>query len=177
MVKFAFDTDTLKTPENIKVIRLKYIAEDIVAYLFMETPEDDDFLKPTKLYLFDPAKVLYITPATGYSATIGLMEWIPRKISEDEAFEIYADDILTIAEPSPLVKDLYLDYLEKINEKVPIIRKPSVQKPIDFEPTSNNEISNLKVGSGLRAPGITDEVVKDKILQSTFVMPKKKSIN
>jgi hypothetical protein len=181
MVKFKDDISDLKTLENIKLIRLKYVPDDVIAFILQDETEPDP-TRPRCFYIFDPAKILYMQP-TPSGAALGLMEWVPYRVSNDEGFELSVSDVLFIADVDPGMKDMYLEYILKTALHHRVKKKNAIGKPPTFLAASNNEkqivntIEDLQAGQGIRPRNITDNDIQEKVMSGTFILPKKKSIN
>jgi hypothetical protein len=63
--------------------------------------------------LNNPMKVLYLTGGkTGYMS-VSLMQWVFHRICEEQTFNIYPDDVLTIGNPTDKMIDYYWNCVDE----------------------------------------------------------------
>jgi hypothetical protein len=85
-------------------------GEDLVSEV---TEVRDSSGKEHYYILNNPMKVLYLNGGkTGYMS-VSLMQWVFHRICEDQTFNIYPDDVLTVAHPTDRMIDYYWNCVDE----------------------------------------------------------------
>lgn len=69
------------------------------------------------IILVNPMKILCIPSSKPGFVTLSLMQWIFAKITEDQEFNIFNRDILTMSKPNPNLKEYYNETVEYFNRR------------------------------------------------------------
>lgn len=105
----------MKTADtNLRVIRLKN-GDDIMAEV---TTEIHATKKTIKYTLRNPMRVMYIMANGGTSISVAMVEWMFRRVSEDEEVMISEDNIMFEAIPTKALQEYYWNYLEAAEDRV-----------------------------------------------------------
>lgn len=67
--------------------------------------------------LVNPMKIICIPSKKPGFVTLSLMQWIFKKITEDQEFNIFSRDILTMSKPNPSLKEYYVETVDYFNGK------------------------------------------------------------
>lgn len=98
---------------NLRVIRLKS-GDDIMAEV---TTEIHATKKTVKYTLRNPMRVMYIMANGGTSISVAMVEWLFRRVSEDEEVTISEDNVLFEAIPTKALQEYYWNYLEAASDR------------------------------------------------------------
>lgn len=99
---------------NLRIIRLK-TGDDIMAEV---TKEIHATRKTIKYTLRNPMRVLYIMANGGSTISVAMVEWLFKRVSEDEEVTISEDNVLFEAIPTKSLQEYYWNYLEAAEDRV-----------------------------------------------------------
>lgn len=107
--------------DNIEETNKEQINNPI---MFLRLTNGDDVISEvttveteTSLYyiLSNPLKILYLTGMRPGILSISLMQWVFWKICDKQEFQIYPEDVMTIAEPSESLVGYYHNTVDHFN--------------------------------------------------------------
>lgn len=87
--------------------------------------------------LLNPMKIICIPSNKPGFVTLSLMQWVFTKISEDQEFNIFNRDILTMSNPNPNLKEYYKETVDYFNKR-------SLQSVVDYLDNLEKEISAVE---------------------------------
>lgn len=99
---------------NLRIIRLK-TGDDIMAEV---TTEIHATRKTVKYTLRNPMRVLYIMANGGSTISVAMVEWLFKRVSEDEEVIISEDNVLFEAIPTKSLQEYYWNYLDAAEDRV-----------------------------------------------------------
>lgn len=136
----------------IKFVRMN-TGEDLITEI-IETQINDQ-----ACYVFvNPLKVVYLVGETPGRLMLSLIEWVFPRITKDQQFQIYPDDVITIADASDDICDYYFEALYKLEQKSDVkITDPMIDDP-KMASKVMKEMFNQKDDEELIVP--TDEEVE-----------------
>lgn len=98
---------------DIYHIRLN-TGEDLISeVIWPETKPGNE----SHVVLVNPMKIICIPSKKPGFVTLSLMQWIFTKITEDQEFNIFSRDILTMSKPNPNLKEYYYETVDFFNRK------------------------------------------------------------
>lgn len=126
----------------IRFVRMK-TGDDLLTELVQMKVNDQD------CYLFvNPLKIVYVDGDKPGSLLLSLIEWVFPRISPKQQFQIYPEDVITVAEIGNEVTDYYFEALHKL-DKSSVSRGEIVTSHTDIgtednSPPTDEEIEYLK---------------------------------
>jgi len=108
--------------------------------------------------LMNPMKIICVPSSKPGFVTLSLMQWIFTKISEEQEFNIFNRDILTMSNPNPNLKEYYRETVDYFNRR-------SMQSVSDYINDLEREITAVEasdngVEDGELSPEIEDIVTE-----------------
>lgn len=109
--------------DSVKFIRLN-TGEDLIAEI-LEVKDDEK-----SYYVFvNPLKVVYTMSTTNSGIlSVGLMQWVLNRICEEQQFNIYPEDVLTMATPTDDLIEYYFGCVDHF-----MINKKQLDDQTEFE--------------------------------------------
>lgn len=95
--------------------------------------------------LINPMKILCMPSNKPGYVTLSLMQWIFKKITEDQEFNIFSRDILTMSKPNPNLKEYYaetVDYFNRKEHQTVMDYLEELDKEIQAVQTSDDMVEN-----------------------------------
>lgn len=136
--------------ESVKFVRLS-TGEDLIT----EVAEYKD--NETSYYvLINPLKVVYTMGTKAGILSIGLMQWVFGRICEEQEFNIFPEDVVTMGKPTEGLIDYYFGCVDHFNSNK---ARLDSQTEFENEPIDESELENLYGDFGLSD---TKDMVKDK---------------
>jgi len=120
---------------SLRVLRLK-TGEDIIAELTVLHNRKTE----RKTYsVSNPLRLIYMMGNNGTSITVGMIEWIFPRVSEDTSFNLKEEDVLLEMFPTKAIQKYYWDYLNNPSE---------VEEPVEDSNASMNLLNSLPIKKG-----------------------------
>ena len=89
-------------------------GEDLISeVLWPETKPGTE----SHITLLNPMKILCMPSNKQGFVTLSLMQWIFKKITDEQEFNIFSRDILTMSKPNSSLKEYYTETVDYFNEK------------------------------------------------------------
>lgn len=85
-------------------------GEDLVSEV---TEVRDNSGKEHYYILNNPMKILYLTGGKAGYMSVSLMQWVFHRICEDQTFNVFPDDVLTIGYPTDKMVDYYWNCVDE----------------------------------------------------------------
>lgn len=136
--------------ESVKFVRLS-TGEDLISEV---TEYKDD---ETSYYiLINPLKVVYSMGTKSGILSVGLMQWVFSRICEDQEFNVFPEDVVTMGKPTEGLIDYYFGCVDHFNNHK---AKLESQTQFEDEPIDESEIDKLYGDLGLND---IKDLMKDK---------------
>jgi hypothetical protein len=97
---------------NLRVIRLK-TGDDIMAEVTVEVSN-----KTSSYTLRNPMRIMYVMGNEGSSISVAMVEWLFKRVSEDEEVSVSQDNILFEAIPTKALQEYYWNYLDAASSRI-----------------------------------------------------------
>lgn len=100
--------------ESVKFIRLN-TGEDLISEV-AEVKSGDDWY----FTLYNPLKIVYTMGSKPGILSVAMMQWVFPKVVSEQVFNIYPNDVITMANANENFVDYYwdcVDHFERIREK------------------------------------------------------------
>lgn len=145
--------EELPDEPQIRFVRMK-TGDDLITEVIRIKQDEQEY------YLFiNPLKVLYLVGEAPGRLMMSLIEWVFPRITKEQQFQIYPDDVITIADASDDITDYYFEALYKLEEKS---KKVKLTDPMIDDPETAGKIMkdlfNQKDNSNEETP--TEEEVE-----------------
>lgn len=95
---------------NVRFVRMN-TGEDLITELVKVQHNEEEYYQ-----FINPLKIVYIAGDRPGSLMLSLVEWVFPKICAMQEFQIYADDVITIAEPTEQLTDYYYEAILKFSQ-------------------------------------------------------------
>lgn len=136
--------------ESVKFVRLS-TGEDLITEV-AEYKDDE-----TSYYvLINPLKVVYSMGTNSGVLSVGLMQWVFSRICDEQEFNVFPEDVVTMGKPTDGLVDYYYDCVDHFaNHKT----KLESQTKFEDEPIEESELEKLYGDLGLND---IKDLMKDK---------------
>jgi hypothetical protein len=110
---------------TVKFVRLS-TGEDIIAEVMYFEDDKEKFY-----VLNNPLKVVYMTGNKPGILSISLMQWVFWRITDTQSFNVYPNDVITVANTTDSMEEYYWSSVEHFNEY-----KEKLSKQTQFDDSS-----------------------------------------
>lgn len=139
-----------QSEETVKFVRLS-TGEDLITEV-AEYKDDE-----TSYYvLINPLKVVYTMGTNTGVLSVGLMQWVFSRICDEQEFNVFPEDIVTMGKPTDGLIDYYFDCIDHFNNHKARLES---QTQFEDEPIEESELEKLYGDLGLND---IKDLMKDK---------------